>query len=99
MIRAWWRRRRLMCPEVARTLQSYLDGRVDDQWAARVAEHLEDCRRCGLKAETYRDIKTALRRQEPEIQPETLQELRSFAERLAAGGIPPDATPPTTPDR
>lgn len=92
MIRGWWRHRRLMCPEVARTLQSYLDGRVDDEWAARVAAHLEDCRRCGLKAQTYRDIKTALARRQPEVAPETLAELRSFAD-----GLMRDETSPTDP--
>jgi anti-sigma factor RsiW len=92
--RGWWRRRRLMCPEVARTLQSYLDGRIDDEWAARVAEHLEDCRRCGLKAQTYSDLKAALARQGSEVRPETLAELRSFAEGLMRGEIPTD--PPGT---
>jgi anti-sigma factor RsiW len=41
---------------VGRTLQAYLDGRVDDAWAARVEAHLEHCRRCGMDATTYAEL-------------------------------------------
>lgn len=86
----WWRRRPLLCPEVGRTLQSYLDGRVDEVWAARVERHLEHCRRCGLEASTYTELKAALGRREMALREETLERLRSFAAQLAAGkGEPP----------
>ncbi|MFF4544013.1 anti-sigma factor family protein [Streptomyces sp. NPDC001435] len=67
--------------QVARVLQAYLDGETDEVTARRVAAHLEDCRRCGLEAETYQKIKSALsRRAVPE--PEAVERLRGFAEGL-----------------
>lgn len=88
-MRRWWRRRPLMCPEVGRTLQAYLDGRVDADWAARVEAHLEHCRRCGMEAKTYIDLKYALRRREMTLREETLANLRDFATQLASGEVPP----------
>lgn len=82
----WFRRsghtpRPLNCVQVARILQSYLDGAVDDNTAARSALHLEDCRRCGLKAETYWEIKAALgRREQPAA--EAVERLRNFGNVL-----------------
>lgn len=48
------------CLRVSRALQRYLDGEVDASTAHRVAAHLDECRRCGLEAETYRAIKQAV---------------------------------------
>lgn len=72
--------------QVTRILQAYLDGETDEATARRVAAHLEDCRRCGLEAETYRKIKDMLaRRSEPDA--DRLERLRGFAEgRLRGGG-------------
>lgn len=50
------------CMKVARLLQSYLDGETDPDTAGRVAAHLGLCRRCGMKAATYRAIKASLAR-------------------------------------
>ena len=86
-MKTWWRRRPLLCPEVGRTLQAYLDGRVDDDWAARVEAHLEHCRRCGLEAETYGELKHALARREVALREDALANLRSFAARLASGEV------------
>ncbi len=83
---SWWRRRRLMCPEVRRTLQRYLDGEVDGEWASRVRDHLEDCRRCGLEADTYQALKGRLEARGPEVPAELVTRLRQFAEGLVAGG-------------
>jgi anti-sigma factor RsiW len=52
------------CLQVRRVLQSYLDGETDERTVRRVAAHLEDCRRCGLEAAVYREIKAALARRE-----------------------------------
>lgn len=90
-MRKWWRRRPLMCPEVGRTLQAYLDGRVDDDWAARIEAHLEHCRRCGMEAKTYTELKAVLSRQEMALRTDTLENLRDFATRLASGEVPPSA--------
>lgn len=47
---------------VTRVLQAYLDGEVDHDTARRVGAHLDVCRRCGMKADTYRAIKSSLAR-------------------------------------
>ncbi len=84
----WWRRMRgsqevASCLEVGRVLQSYLDGHVDELTARRVARHLELCRRCGLEAETYAEIKNALaRRGQVEVDPGAVARLREFGARL-----------------
>ena len=85
----WWRRRALLCPEVGRTLQAYLDGRADETWAARVRAHLEDCRRCGMEAATYTELQAALRRRDRDLPTDTINHLRTFALRLASGGGQP----------
>lgn len=86
----WIRRRRLAqeatCAEVARVLQSYLDGHVDDLTARRVHGHLERCRQCGLEAETYQAIKDALARRGQRVDSRSLERLRAFGERLADEG-------------
>lgn len=78
-----------MCPEVARLLQRYLDGEIDELRARRIERHLEDCRRCGMKAETYAAIKRSLEQHRPSVPSEAIDRLRAFGERLAAEG-PPD---------
>ena len=65
---SWWRRSRrvaagpLSCAEVAEVMQQYLDDESDDVTAGRVAAHLDDCERCGVEPDVYRDIKAALAR-------------------------------------
>lgn len=76
------------CHQVARTLQRYLDGHIDAERAQRIAAHLEDCRRCGMEAETYQRIKAALAAHRPDVPADSLRRLREFAERLASGGEP-----------
>ena len=74
------------CLRVTRVLQSYLDGEVDAVTSARVAKHLEQCRRCGLKASTYRAIKAAITQAGPDVAPvdaEAIERLRRFAGDLA----------------
>lgn len=71
------------CFRTSRVLQRYLDGEADDLTAARVAEHLEECRRCGLHAQTYRAIKHALRAGTRDIDELALHRLRTFNRSLA----------------
>lgn len=89
-MRNWIRRRRgdgeANCAEVARVLQSYLDGQVDDLTARRVRRHLEHCRRCGLESETYEAIKDAIARRTREVDADALERLRAFGKRLAEEG-------------
>ncbi|MEX0664474.1 MAG: zf-HC2 domain-containing protein [Acidimicrobiia bacterium] len=78
------------CHEVARVLQAYLDGDVDDVTARRVARHLEACRRCGLEQRAYRALKAALARRTTTIDELALERVRTFALRLL--DTPPAAT-------
>ncbi len=74
------------CLRVTRVLQSYLDGEVDDTTSAIVAQHLEECRRCGLEASTYRTIKAAITQAGHDAAPvdqDAVARLRSFAHHLA----------------
>jgi anti-sigma factor RsiW len=87
------RPRPMACHEVAEVLQAYLDDETDEVAARRVARHLEDCVRCGLEVVTYRRIKETLGRRKPEIEPGSLDHLRAFGERLAAGRLPGGGDP------
>ena len=86
-----WRRRRadqrpLNCKQVARVLQAYLNGDLDELDTRRVTAHLEDCRRCGLEAATIREIKRALAgRYEPP--PDAVARLRAFCEDMLQGEL------------
>ncbi len=80
--------RPLDCAEVAGLLQIYLDDESDAVTARRVAEHLEDCRRCGLEAEVYHDIKASLARQAVPLSAGAVARLRDFGARVAAGEDP-----------
>ena len=71
------------CYRTSRALQRYLDGEADDLTAARVAEHLEECRRCGLQARTYRAIKQALRSGSRDVDELALRRLHAFSRSLA----------------
>jgi anti-sigma factor RsiW len=71
------------CFRTSRALQRYLDGEADDLTAARVAEHLEECRRCGLQARTYQAIKDALRSGSRDVDDLALRRLHAFSRSLA----------------
>lgn len=73
------------CHEVGELLQHFLDGELDASRAARIAEHLDDCRRCGLEAEAYEQIKASLAARRPDVPAESLERLREFGRRLAPG--------------
>ena len=76
------------CVQVARTLQSYLDGDLDEPTRDQVANHLAVCRRCGLDEQTYHDILTALAERSEVIPTEPLERLRAFAADLSAANPP-----------
>ncbi len=84
---SWWRsmagtKDMASCMQVARQLHAYLDGEIDDVTARRIARHLELCRRCGLEASTYTEIKSALVRRGEPVPDEALERLRRFGEDL-----------------
>jgi anti-sigma factor RsiW len=63
-------------------LQRYLDDELDEDRSRRVHEHLEHCRRCGLEAAAYEELKDALGRKAAPLRPESAQRLRDFASSL-----------------
>ncbi len=71
------------CREVGQALQSYLDGEFDEVTARRIARHLAVCRRCGMNAAMYRQMKEALRRRSGELDPSAVARLRAFAQDLS----------------
>ncbi len=85
--------RPLSCRQVGKVIQQFLDGEIDDDTRLRVADHLDDCRRCGLGADTYLQIKAALARSATEPSADALDRLRTFGERLVAGHEPGTADP------
>ena len=97
-MRNWFRGRRdadeASCMQVARVLQSYLDGQVDDVTAQRVSRHLEHCRRCGLEFEAYWAIKDAIARRARVVDPAAVERLRELGERLAEEGPGESASSP-----
>jgi anti-sigma factor RsiW len=84
--RSWGRRRRsdVNCREVGKVLQSYLDNNVEEDFAEKIAEHLEACKECGLEAETYRQIKTTLAGRMPEVDSAAVERLRAFGDQLTS---------------
>jgi anti-sigma factor (TIGR02949 family) len=73
----------LSCHEVAKVLQSFLDQEVDEHTAGQVAAHLEMCRRCGLEADVYGEIKASLARSTSAVPELALWRLRHFGEELS----------------
>lgn len=78
--------RPLNCRQVARLLQRYLDGEIDDLTARRIVRHLDDCRRCGLEAAAYSEIKASLSRRGSDGFDDSLRRLRQFGDRLLHEG-------------
>lgn len=80
----WLRRRHdeLRCKEVARVLQTHIDGELDAATAAKVSAHLESCRRCGMEASTYHDLKDSLTRLSEPVDPDAVERLRAFVDDL-----------------
>ncbi len=76
------------CIEIGRLIQTYLDDRLDADTSRKVALHLDACRRCGLTADDYRHLKTALAQTTFAIPAEPLERLKAFAADLAHGDNP-----------
>jgi anti-sigma factor RsiW len=76
------------CHQVGEVLQRYLDGEIDVDRARRIEEHLEECRRCGMEAETYERIKATFAAHRPAVPADSVARLREFGERLSRGDGP-----------
>lgn len=85
-MRRMFRRRRdeLRCEEVARVLQSHVDGELDAATAEKVSTHLDACLRCGMAASTYRDLKARLARLSEPVEVDAVERLRAFVDDLTA---------------
>ncbi|HXV93654.1 MAG TPA: zf-HC2 domain-containing protein [Pseudonocardia sp.] len=80
--------RMIRCLRASRALQSYLDGEAGELTVRQVEAHLEECRRCGLRADTYRAIKKTLRSTGGGADQLALRRLRAFSRRLAEADGP-----------
>ena len=76
------------CVQIGRQIQTYLDGGLDASAAAKVSDHLDACRRCGLTADDYRRLKLALAETTAPMPAEPLQRLRALAAELANADTP-----------
>lgn len=76
------------CRAVGRLLQSFLDGAIEDPRAVAVANHLDECRACGLNADAYRWLKAAVAGVARTDDPRQLERVRTFAEALVTGQRP-----------
>lgn len=83
------------CREVGRVLQSYLDGQVDDVTVQRVRRHLDACRRCGLEATVYDELKAALGRRATNLDPGSVERVSTFGRGLMENP-PEQATGPAS---
>ena len=72
------------CVRVAQVLQGYLDGEIDEKTRLKVANHLSLCRRCGLDAKSYTEIKAALA-DRSSISSDDVERLIHFAHDIVAG--------------
>jgi anti-sigma factor RsiW len=78
------------CMQVGRRLQRYLDGDLDDLTARRIMRHLDDCRRCGMEAAAYTEVKASLARRASDVPDGAVTRLRAFGEQLVHDGLPAD---------
>lgn len=80
--------RPMNCRQVGRRLQRYLDGDLDDLTNRRVLHHLESCRRCGMEATVYTEIKASLARRRTVLPDDAVSRLRAFGQELLREGPP-----------
>ncbi len=87
MMRMFRRRKGMSCDQVMEVLQSYLDGETDTETARNVASHLDVCDDCGPESSVYVNIKKSLAAQREDVDPEILETLRNFTDRMVRGEI------------
>lgn len=74
------------CHVVGAVLQAYLDGELGPQDAELVAAHLEHCERCQIESATVERVVEAIRQQRPDLDPEPIERLAGFVDRLTRDG-------------
>ncbi len=70
------------CDEVLVILQAYLDGEVDADTAAKVAQHIERCSDCTVEAETYQLIVEQIQQRTRPVDPKVIEALEQFGHQL-----------------
>ena len=75
--------KKVNCTEVARRLQAYLDGELEEDWRERVQAHLEDCKYCGVDEAAFTAIKMELSTLSAPPESDALARLRDFSTRIA----------------
>ncbi len=88
------RRRRLPLPltpdpeghVVGAVLRACPDGELGPQDTEVVAAHREHCERCGIEATTVERVVDAVKRRRPDLDPEPIDGLTSFVDRLSRCG-------------
>lgn len=71
------------CREVARRLQSYLDGELDGDRMEQIKAHLDACVDCGLEYDVFTAIKTDLNTLAVPAESDALARLREFSSRIS----------------
>lgn len=74
------------CHVVGAVLQAYLDGELGPQDAELVAAHLEHCERCQIESVTVDRVVEAIKQQRPDLDPEPIERLAGFVDRLTRDG-------------
>lgn len=80
----------LSCETVVEVVQLYLDGAADEMTSEQVSHHLDICRRCGLEADVYLQIRATLSGDRP-VPGDAVERLRGFGRQLA--GQAPSGSP------
>lgn len=77
----------LSCHEVALNLQVFLDKEADPNTAEKIEIHLADCKKCGMKASTFKAIKSVIEESSTPVPSHTLMQLREFSDSILLGDI------------
>lgn len=70
------------CRRVARVLQAFLDGELGPDQTDLVLDHLRHCRRCGMDAHVYAEIKRSLHALDSPRSPQAIHRLSTYAADL-----------------
>ena len=70
------------CHEVARVLQSFLDGELGPDDAEKVAAHLALCEPCDIESSTIEAVRDAIRTQRPDIDTQEVARLERFVDEI-----------------
>lgn len=72
----------LVCREVRKVVQSFLDGELSAEHAHLVAAHIAVCEVCGLDARTLDQVRRAVAGLDRGVDPDALARLERFADRV-----------------